>query len=86
MKLEDLPNLGPASASMLRKAGIDSESDLRELGAVAAYLRVRAVDGKTSLNLLYALEGAITGHHWAKLPDGSREALLMAVDAADDLA
>jgi len=33
--------------------------------------------------MLYAIEGALTNTHWNKLDRASREALLMAVDAAE---
>lgn len=53
-------NLGPRSREMLAKAGIVSEAQLRTLGAVAAYVAVKRAGGKPSLNLLWALEGALT--------------------------
>jgi len=37
---------------------------LRELGAARAYVRTRRVNPRVSLNLLWALEGALTGLPW----------------------
>lgn len=37
---------------------------LAQRGAIEAYLDVDACGYKPGLNLLYALEGAITGRHW----------------------
>lgn len=54
--LSTLPNLGPKSQAMLAAAGITSLAQLRQLGAVAAYSRVRRSGAKASLNLLLALE------------------------------
>ncbi len=58
--LAPLRNLGPVSKRMLAAAGITSVQTLRELGAVEAYRRVRSRDPRASLNLLWALEGAVT--------------------------
>lgn len=82
-RLRDLQNLGPASEKMLRAAGIHSPSELAALGAVEAFLRVREQDLHPSLNLLYALEGALSGRHWSALPDEVRTRLLLAVDEFD---
>ena len=66
--LSDLPNLGPTSAGWLRDVGIESRDDLERLGAVEAFLRVDASREGISLNLLYALEGALQDVRWDRLP------------------
>lgn len=81
MSLTDLKNLGPVSAKKLQDSGIASEEDLRRLGVVEAYLRVRQSEQGLSLNMLYALHGALTGTHWAKIGVDDRAALLYEVDA-----
>ena len=81
-ELAALPNLGPVSAGWLEAAGIRTAAQLRELGAVEAFRRVafhRA--GAVSYNLLYALEGALRGVRWDRLPSGIREQLKRAADA-----
>lgn len=80
--IASLPNLGPKSQQMLQAAGIHSLEDLRALGAVAAYVRVKRVDSKASLNLLWALEGALTGLHWQQVAQAHRTSLLLAVEDA----
>jgi DNA transformation protein len=65
---------------MLMKAGIRSEQDLRARGSVAAYVAVRAAGVKPSLNLLWALEGALTGRDWKEISRQERTALLMRLD------
>ncbi len=80
--LTDLPNLGPASAAMLAEAGIRTEQALRRLGAVRAFVRTRAVCPRASLNLLWALEGALSGRPWQEVAAHDRAALLMAVEDA----
>lgn len=78
-------NLGPASAAMLVKAGIRSTDEFRSLGALECYWRVKQTNTKVSLNLLWALVGAIENCHWTKIDADTRSALLIALDARADL-
>jgi hypothetical protein len=81
-ELARLRNLGAVSAGWLVAAGIRSEAELRALGAVAAYHRVATHrSGDVSLNLLYALEGALRDVRWDRLPPGDRAALRAAVES-----
>jgi methylated-DNA-protein-cysteine methyltransferase related protein len=84
-EIADLPNLGPRSSAMLAKAGIRRRAELEELGAVQAYLRVRAAGGKPGYNLLYALHGALTGRHWNRLPSGEKLDLVRETEFAEEL-
>jgi DNA transformation protein len=76
----DLPNLGPRSREMLARAGITSVEQLRRLGAVAAYCAVERAGATPSLNLLWALEGALTGVHWQQVARQHRTSLLLALE------
>jgi DNA transformation protein len=76
-----LPNLGPRSREMLARAGIDSADALRRLGAVRAYAMVQATGARPSLNLLWALEGAVTGQPWQVVAREHRLSLLLALEA-----
>jgi DNA transformation protein and related proteins len=68
VSLETLRNIGPASAVMLREAGITSEDKLRELGAAAAFVQVKFLYPRhTTLHLLWALHGALEGIDWRAL-------------------
>ncbi len=61
-KLTDLPNIGPKLAGHLLQAGIETPEQLRELGAEAAFLRIRTqVDSTACLHELEALAGAVEG-------------------------
>ncbi|MDR2013391.1 MAG: TfoX/Sxy family protein [Rhodanobacter sp.] len=80
---EKIRNIGPKSAAWLRQVGIRTREDLACLGAVEAYLKVKRAGFRPSLNLLYALEGALTGRHWADLPEAHKSSLLLAADAAE---
>ncbi|MDG7149926.1 TfoX/Sxy family protein, partial [Streptococcus pneumoniae] len=75
--LQALPNLGPAFAGMLVQAGIRSESALRKAGAVTAFVRVRAVFPDAPLQLLWALEGALSGRASQDVSESDRTSLLM---------
>lgn len=79
-ELADLPNLGPKSQQMLQAVGIRTVAQLRKLGAVAAYVRVKNSSPTTSLNLLWALEGALTGLSWQEVSRAHRTSLLLAVE------
>lgn len=73
-------NLGPKSAQMLAAAGVTTLAQLRELGAVAAYWRVKRTGANASLNLLWALEGALLGLPWQTVAREHRTRLLLALD------
>ncbi len=80
-----MKNLGPRSLALLTAAGITTLAQLRELGAVRAYARVQAVPGhNASLNLLWALEGALSGQPWQAVARDHRLSLLLALDALQD--
>ena len=81
--LARLPNLGPKSQQMLNAAGIKTLADLHRLGSVAAYLQVKRQGGNASLNLLWALEGAISGLHWQEVAREHRTSLLLALEDAE---
>jgi len=83
-RLRDLPNLGPASEKMLHAAGIDTIDQLTQLGAVTSYQRVCAAKLRPSMNLLWAIAGALSHKHWAKLTADERTTLLFQLDAQHD--
>ena len=86
MTVSKLPLLGPASESMLTKAGIDSEEQLRELGAIEAYCLVKQAGCKPSKNLLYALHGALNNLSWREASSGqTRSQLLLELEAFEDI-
>lgn len=78
-----LLNVGPKSTAWLRQVGIRTEQALREVGAVGAFVKVKRAGFRPSLNLLYALEGALTGCHWQQVPPERRSQMLEEVEAAE---
>ncbi|HIV70271.1 MAG TPA: TfoX/Sxy family DNA transformation protein [Candidatus Aquabacterium excrementipullorum] len=81
-RLEALPNLGPKFAEMLVRAGIRSESALRKAGAVKAFVQVRGAMPEATLQLLWALEGALSGRPAQEIDESDRTSLLMALEDA----
>ena len=80
--LARLKNIGPVSAQHLAAAGIETEADLRALGAAAAYRRVKHREPRhASVVLLYALEGALGCLHWNALPAATKARLRREVGA-----
>ena len=79
----ELRGLGPASARRLADVGIAHERDLAAVGAVEAYLRVLdRHPHATSLNLLWALHGALHDLDWRDVPAAERAGLRAAVESA----
>ena len=75
MTIAKLRNLGPQSADMLMLAGIQTREQLKQLGPAPAYLAVKQAGLKPSLNLLWAIAGAVKDTHWAKLSPEYKQAL-----------
>ncbi|MCG3721977.1 TfoX family DNA transformation protein [Vibrio cincinnatiensis] len=76
-RLKDLPNLRLATERMLKKAGINSVDQLHQKGALGAYKAIQQSHStEVSLELLWALEGAIEGKHWSVIPHSRREELM----------
>ena len=82
MSTAELRNIGPKSAAWLRQVGLRSAQDLVAVGAVQAFLKVKRAGFKPSLNLLYALEGALLGCHWQQVPEDRRTVLLAEAETA----
>lgn len=74
-ELARLRNLGPASSRWLRDVGIVTEAQLRAIGAVGAFRLVAMAGHRPSLNLAYAIEGALRDLHWTALPEGVRRSI-----------
>lgn len=78
--ISDLPSLGPKSQAMLARAGITSIEQLRRLGSVSAYVLAKRANGNASLNLLWALESALSGEPWQEVARRHRTSLLLALE------
>lgn len=83
--ISELMSLGPKSQEMLARAGIRTAAQLKELGAVEAFVRTRRANCGVSLNLLWALESALTGEPWQQVARTHRASLLLAVEARENI-
>jgi DNA transformation protein and related proteins len=79
-RIGELKGLGPRSQEMLARAGILTVTQLRELGSVEAYVRTKRANSGASLNLLWALEAALTGEAWQSVARRHRTSLLLALE------
>lgn len=66
--LTSMVNIGREMSRKLQAVGISSPEQLRETGAVGAYLRLKSVYPHICLVHLYALEGAVRGVAFNALP------------------
>jgi DNA transformation protein len=79
-----LRGLGTASRTLLASVGVTCAADLRRLGAVETWRRVKAAHPKrVSLNLLWALEGALSDRDWRVVAREDRLRLLLELAATD---
>lgn len=75
-----LPNLGPQSQAWLADIGITSAQQLRSSDPYAVYAQLKARHPAVSLNMLYALIGAVEGLHWQAVQRERRTEVLMRLD------
>ena len=85
-RIASLKNLGPKSAERIVAVGIGGPDEIRELGAAVVFHRVKSgFPDSTSLNLLWALQGALMEIHWHDIPDEIKRQLLSEVDSLTNL-
>lgn len=65
----------------LTAAGITSPAQLVALGAVGVYLSLQLQGQAPSLNMLWALEGALSDRDWREVARADRLRLLMELEA-----
>jgi DNA transformation protein len=82
--IERLMNLGPVTGARLREVGIETVEVLREVGSVAAFVRLRFARGRSiSRNALHAMEAGLLGIPWQDLPADVKARLDADVMAAE---
>lgn len=79
-KISDLNGLGPKSQDMLERAGLMTVEQLKSIGSIAAFIKTRESNNNVSLNLLWALESALTGEKWHVIAKNHRTSLLLALE------
>ena len=75
-----LTNLGERSARMLRNAGVRTVGELRALGPVEVFRRVRISGERPSLVLLWAMTAGLRGHHWREVGPEEKKMLTALLD------
>ncbi len=79
--LGELKNLGPVSIRWLASIGIRNREQLEYVGVTRAYQLIISQYPEATLNLLWALQGALTGESWSKLSTEMRAKLTADVEA-----
>ena len=82
--ISTLPGIGPITQGWLEEAGFGSVRDLRNLGSVEIYRRLKFLRPRqVNLNALYGLEAALRSCHWLALPADVKTSLQQEARAID---
>jgi DNA transformation protein len=85
VRIRDLKGLGPKSEADLCSVGINTVEELKALGPIPAYMKLRTANPKVSLNFLYALVGALNNEHWINVAREDKSALLQELEGFEAL-
>jgi DNA transformation protein len=86
LRIRDLRGLGPKSEKLLEAIDIISPDELRSIGAVPAFIALCEKSGSTpSLNLLYALVGALEDRDWRDVATEDRDRLFAELEGYREL-
>jgi DNA transformation protein and related proteins len=85
LRVRDLRNLGARTEQMLAQIGVHDATELRRRGAVRAFAELRRAGVSSSLNIFWALAGALEpwpeGRHWREVARGDeRLSLLLSLE------
>ncbi len=78
--LDALRGLGPKSREMLARVGVTTATELQASDPFTLYARIKAIEPAASLNLLYALIGAIENRDWREVARDDKTRILMRLD------
>lgn len=79
--ISQMRNLGPYMERALAEIDIHDEVELRAIGAVEAFRRLKFVNARISLNALYAMDAALSDIDWREIDSERKNALKRAVSA-----
>ena len=74
-ELSRLANIGLTIERRLNEVSVHSRSDLKKVGPVEAFRRIKARYPHRTISVcyyLYSLQGALIGCHWDDLSDGQK--------------
>lgn len=80
-ELTELCNIGSTVAKRLNEIGVFNRNDLKRMGSVIAYQKMKQKHPDATLPrcyYLYSLEGALRNSHWDKLPESLKRKLSIA--------
>jgi DNA transformation protein and related proteins len=72
--------LGPASAKMIAQAGVTTSVALKKADLYQLYARIKQQQPKVSINLLYAMIGAVEDEDWRAIAKERRSEVLIRLD------
>jgi DNA transformation protein and related proteins len=78
--LSEMPGIGPATLRTLVSAGIVTAAELRARDPFELYAQLKATDARASINLLYALIGAVENRDWKTVAHEDKTRILMRLD------
>jgi DNA transformation protein and related proteins len=77
-----LKNIGAKTTAWLYAIGIETEDDIRALGSVEVYRRLKArFPDRVSLNALWGLEAMLLGIKWRDLTADMKEELMRELES-----
>lgn len=84
--LRQLRGLGPKSEALLATIDITSPEQLKQIGAIRAFLKLKEISGtQPNMNLLYAMVGALEDESWLTIANQQKYQLLMELDGFEEL-
>jgi len=73
--LRELPNIGAELEKRLIAVDIKTAEELKKVGAVNAFMRIKAINSDACICKFMALEGAVQGIRWHNLSIAKKEEL-----------
>ena len=84
--LINLKGIGPRCQALLNQVGIFTAEELREVGAIEAYLRIiEETEFSAHIALLYALVGAVEDRHWQEVAQTEKVRLRAELEGLQEL-
>lgn len=85
-KIRHLRGLGPKSEALLATININNPEQLKQIGAIRAFLKLKKLSGtQPNMNLLYAMVGALEDENWLTIAQQQKYQLLMELDGFQEL-
>ncbi|XKM13271.1 TfoX/Sxy family DNA transformation protein [Orbaceae bacterium ac157xtp] len=74
-RIKDLPNMNLSLERTMYRIGINTVANLREIGAITAYHRLKTNQRNITTNILYAIHCALIGKHVYLLTEAEKRTL-----------